>query len=273
MLKTFLIIGVLAYAGIMAAIYVMQRQMIYARDPVHTAPADAGLANVVERTILTADGERLIAWYGKAQPGQPTLLYFHGNGGALEIRRERMAKYLERGRGMLMMAYRGYSGSSGLPTETANVADGKRAYQMLIDDGISPNDIIVYGESLGTGIAVQLAAEKLVRGVILDSPYTSLLERAQLSYPWLPVRLLLKDRYMSRDHIDKVTAPVFILHGEADEVIPVAMGRALFEIANEPKQLVTLPGAGHNDHYLFGSFEAINAWIDKLWAGAITTRQ
>ncbi|MGB4866787.1 MAG: alpha/beta hydrolase, partial [Hyphomicrobium sp.] len=218
-LKTFLIIGVLAYAGIMAAIYVMQRQMIYARDPVHTAPADAGLANVVERTILTADGERLIAWYGKAQPGQPTLLYFHGNGGALEIRRERMAKYLERGRGMLMMAYRGYSGSSVLPTETANVADGKRAYQMLIDDGISPNDIIVYGESLGTGIAVQLAAEKLVRGVILDSPYTSLLERAQLSYPWLPVRLLLKDRYMSRDHIDKVTAPVFILHGEADEVI------------------------------------------------------
>ncbi len=272
MLKILLALATVAYAGIMAVMYVMQRDLIYVRDSVRTAPADAGLANVTERTLTAPDGERLIAWYGKAQPGQPTILYFHGNGGALEVRRERMAKYLARGRGMLMLAYRGYSGSTGTPTETANVADAKLAYQSLIDDGIPAHDIFIYGESLGTGIAVQLAGARPVRGLILDSPFTSLLERAQLSYPWLPVRLLLRDRYMSRDHIGTVSAPVFILHGEADVVIPVAMGRALFELAKEPKEIVTLKGAGHNDHYLFGSFDAINAWIDRVWAGAITAR-
>jgi fermentation-respiration switch protein FrsA (DUF1100 family) len=271
-LKILLALATVAYAGIMAVMYVMQRDLIYVRDSVRTAPADAGLANVTERTLTAPDGERLIAWYGKAQPGQPTILYFHGNGGALEVRRERMAKYLARGRGMLMLAYRGYSGSTGTPTETANVADAKLAYQSLIDDGIPAHDIFIYGESLGTGIAVQLAGARPVRGLILDSPFTSLLERAQLSYPWLPVRLLLRDRYMSRDHIGTVSAPVFILHGEADVVIPVAMGRALFELAKEPKEIVTLKGAGHNDHYLFGSFDAINAWIDRVWAGAITAR-
>ena len=116
---------------------------------------------------------------------------------------------------------------------------------------------------------MQVAAVRPVRALILDSPFTSLLERAKLSYPWLPVRLLLKDWYMSRDHIKRVSVPVFVLHGELDEVTPVAMGRALFAEANHPKEIATLPGAGHNDHYLFGSFEAINAWIDRVWSGEI----
>lgn len=271
-LKTILIIVLIAYAGIAALMYVMQRDMIYVRDATRTAPADADLPNVAERILDTPDGEKIVMWYAKAKPGQPTLLYFHGNGGALEVRRERMAKYLARGRGMLMMAYRGYSGSTGEPSEAAIVADAKQAYQMLIDDGIKPDEIIVYGEALGAAVAVQVAAELPVRGVVLDSPFASLVERAKWSYPWLPISLLLKDQFLSDEHIKRVHAPVFVLHGEVDEVTPVEMGRALFDAANEPKELKVLAGAGHNDHYMFGSFEAINAWIDRVWSGEISAK-
>lgn len=272
-LKSILVVAVVAYAGIAALMYVMQRDLIYIRDATRTAPADADLPGVTERILETPDGEKIVMWYGAAKPGQPTLLYFHGNGGALEVRRERMAKYLARGRGMLMMAYRGYSGSTGSPSETAIVSDAKLAYQTLIKDGIKPEDIIVYGESLGAAVAVQVAAELPVRAVVLDSPFASLVDRARWAYPWLPVRLLLKDQFLSDEHIKRVHAPVFVLHGERDEVTPVEMGRALFDAANEPKELKVLPGAGHNDHYMFGSFEAINDWIDRVWAGEVAVKR
>jgi uncharacterized protein len=265
LLKELFSVAAVAYLAVAAGMYAFQRDFLYVRDPTRTLPANADLPDVSERTLKTPDGETLIAWYAKAKSGQPTILYFHGNGGALEIRRERIAKYMNRGRGMFMLAYRGYSGSTGLPSEAANIADAKLAYDALINDGLRPEDIIIYGESLGTGIATQIAVEKKARGLILDSPYTSMLERASQIYWWLPVRLLLRDHYMSRDYISQVHVPLFILHGEADEIVPVAMGRELFALANEPKEIVTLPGAGHNDHWQFGSFEAINAWIDRLW--------
>ncbi len=258
------------YVIAMLGMYLGQRRFLYFPDPARTAPADVGLADVAEKTIATPDGERLIAWYGKAKPGQPTLLYFHGNGGALEGRRERIAKYLDRGRGMFMLSYRGYSGSSGVPSEAANVADAKLAYDALVKDGVKPEGIILFGESLGTSVAIQLARHRPAAGLVLDSPFTSIASRASEIYPWLPVRMLLTDTYDSSRYIRDVKMPLFILHGEADEVVPVAMARKLFALANEPKEIVTLPGAGHNDHYLFGSFEAINDWIDRLRAGTIT---
>jgi fermentation-respiration switch protein FrsA (DUF1100 family) len=272
-LKSLLVLGTILYLAAAAGMYLFQRQFLYVRDPTRTPPASADLPDVTERILKTPDGESLVAWYGKAKPGQPTILYFHGNGGALEIRRERIRKYMNRGRGMFMMAYRGYSGSTGLPTEAANIADATLAYDTLIADGLRPEDIIIYGESLGSGVATQLAAVRQARGLILDSPYSSMLELAGQKYPWLPVSWLLKDRYMTRDYIGQIHIPLFILHGEADAVVPVAMGRALFVIANEPKEIVTLAGAGHDNHYLFGSFEAINAWIDRLRTGEVVSGQ
>jgi uncharacterized protein len=268
-LKTLFAIAAVAYLAIAVGMYVFQSDFLYVRDPTRTLPANADLPDVVERVLKTPDGESLIAWYAGAKPGQPTLLYFHGNGGALEIRRERIAKYMSRGRGMFMLAYRGYSGSTGLPSEAANIADAQLAYETLINEGIKPEDIILYGESLGTGVAIQLAVEKKVRGLVLDSPYTSMIERASQIYWWLPVGLLLRDHYMSRDFIKQVHVPLFVLHGQADNIVPVAMGNEMFSLANEPKEIKTLPGAGHNDHWQFGSFEAINEWIDRLLKGEI----
>jgi fermentation-respiration switch protein FrsA (DUF1100 family) len=262
LLKIIAIAAIALYAAVVVYMYLAQRRFIYFPEPARTPPASVGLPDVRERILSTPDGEKLVAWYGKAKPGQPTLLYFHGNGGALEFRSASIRRYLDRGRGMFMMSYRGYSGSTGSPSEAANVADAKLAYDQLVEDGVRPEDIILYGESLGSGVAIEVAAEKKVAGVILDSPYTSIAELASTLYPWLPVNLLLKDRYDSIIHIRDVHVPIFIIHGEADDVIPVEMARRLFAVANEPKEIVTIPGAGHAIHDDV-TFDIINRWINK----------
>jgi hypothetical protein len=264
-LKAVSIVAIALYVIAAGVMYVAQRRFMYFPDATRTPPAAAGLPNVAEVVIPTPDGEKLVAWYGKAKPGQPTLLYFHGNGGSLELRSETMRKYLAHGRGMFMMSYRGFSGSTGSPTEAANVADAKLAYETLVKDGVAPHDIILYGESLGSGVAVQVALDKKVEGLILDSPFTSILELAAAQYPWLPVGLLLRDRYESIRYIGDVHVPLFILHGEADEIVPVEMGRRLFAAANPPKEIKTMPGAGHVIHD-GPSFEFLNDWIDRLRA-------
>lgn len=243
---------------------VVERLLMYHPTTNRIAPAAAGLADVEEVEIATGDGHVVLAWWAKAAPGQPTLLYFHGNGGSLANRAERIRKYRDAGRGIFMMTYRGYGGSTGRPSERANVADALRAYDLLRARGVAAGDVIVYGESIGTGVAVQVAAERPVAGVILDAPYTSVVDVAASIYPYLPARTLMRDRYETVRHLPRVAAPLLVVHGEADAVIPVEMGRAVYAAAREPKRLVVIPGAGHSDHGLFGSYDAIQVWIDEL---------
>ena len=252
------------YVVVAVAAFVMQRRLMYFPDPVRVAPSVFALEGVEERELRTTDGATLVAWYGRAAPGQPTLLYFHGNAGNLASRSERVRKYMERGIGIFMLSYRSYGGSTGSPSERANVADAKVAYEALIKDGVAPEDIIPYGESLGSGVAVQLAAEKPVGGLILDAPYTSIVDVAAGAYPYLPVRWFIFDRYDTMRHLSGINAPLLVLHGEEDAVIPVAMGRAVYAAAKGLKEIVTFPGAGHNDHQLFGSYEEVFRWIDNM---------
>ena len=249
----------------------LQRRLIYAPDTERFDPASLGLTGVAERVLEAPDGARIIAWYARAVPGNPTLLYFHGNAGSLETRQERIRKYAERGFGVFMMAYRGYGGSTGTPSEKANIADAKRAYDTLIGDGVSPNDIIIYGESLGTGVAVQVAAEKRVSGVILDAPYTSLVDVAEYQYPRLPSRSFMTDRYETAKYLPRMTAPLLIVQGKEDRVVPVEMGKAVYAAAPGPKEIAIFPGAGHSDHYQFGSYDTIYDWIARLRSGKVGT--
>ncbi len=263
------IVTVLIVLAVMTAVVIagapyVERALMYHPNGERVPPAKEGLEGVEDLTLETPDGERLVAWYSPARAGQPTLLYFHGNGGTLGARADRLAGYREMGRGFLIMSYRGYSGSTGSPSEARNVADAKLAYDTLRGFGVAADDIILYGESLGSGVAVQVAAEKPAAGIVLDAPYTSILDVAERCYPYLPSRMLMRDRYDTMKYLPRVTIPMLVIHGEQDEVIPVAMGREVAAKAPGPSEIATFAGAGHSDHYNYGSFEAVNAWIDRL---------
>jgi fermentation-respiration switch protein FrsA (DUF1100 family) len=254
------------YAAVGLAAYLGQRKLMYFPDLERVEPAEAGLPGVEERVLETPDGERVIAWYGRARPGQPTLLYFHGNGGSLEDRAPRIARFMAEGWGVYMMTYRGYGGSSGSPTEADNVADARLAYHALVKEGVAPRSIVVYGESLGTGIAVRIATELPVAGVILDAPYTSIVDLAAAAYPFLPVRLFLHDRYETTRYIAGLEAPLLILHGERDAVVPASMGREIARLAPGPTKLVLFPNGNHSDLYVDGNdaIAAVRTWIGGL---------
>lgn len=252
------------YAVVAVAAFVLQRRLMYFPDPERVSPASFNLPGVGEHIIDAPDGARLVSWYAPATPGQPTILYFHGNAGNLANRSERLRRFRGRGYGVLFLSYRGYGGSTGSPSERANVADAKLAYDALIGDGVAADDIIVYGESLGSGVAVQLAATNEVGGLVLDAPYTTIVDVAARVYPYFPVRPFVFDRYETVRFLPRVKAPLLVMHGEQDRIIPVDMGKAVYAAANEPKEIVTFPRAGHSDHHLYGSYDELFRWIDAL---------
>lgn len=192
------------YALLLIGAHFLQRRLTYFPDPVRTPPAEVGLTGVEERVLATPDGQQIICWWGRARAGMPTLLYFHGNAGALADRSDRIARYINRGIGVFIMTYRGYGGSTGQPSERKNVADGKLAYDTLVSSGVAPEDIIIYGESLGTGVAVQVGAEKRASGLILDAPYTSLVDVAEVHYPHLPSRMFMTGRYETLKYMPRI---------------------------------------------------------------------
>lgn len=254
----------IAYVALFALLYLLQHKLLYHIDPVRTAPAAAGLANVREVEIHAADGIRLIAWHAPARAGQPTLLYFHGQGGSLKARSRRFQRFMAEGWGVYMMTWRGYGGSTGSPSEVNNVADARIAYEALRQAGVGPRDIVLYGESLGTGVAVQLATSADAGGLILDAPFTSTVDVAADRYPMFPVRLAMRDTYPSSRYIKSVRMPILILHGEQDTIIPVRYGKTLFAEANEPKQLALFPSGNHTDLYYHGALDTVRAFLARI---------
>ncbi len=240
------LIAVLAYTGVMLAMYLLQRSLQYFPQDKGLSPEAIGLSGVTVHRLATPDGERIVTWYVAAKAGRPTILYFHGNAGEIGDRPNRFRYYAERGFGLLYVSYRGYGGSTGRITERGLVTDAVTAYDWLIAQGVAHAQIALVGESLGTGVAVQLAAQKPVGAVALEAPYTSTADIAASIYWWLPVRLLMKDQFRSTDHISAVTAPLLIIHGAADTIVPARYGKALFAAANEPKELAIIEGFGHD---------------------------
>jgi pimeloyl-ACP methyl ester carboxylesterase len=233
------------YAAVVSAMFFLQRDLQYFptnRDP---RPEALGLAGVERVELTTADGEKVVLWFAPPAQGQPVVLYLHGNAGEIADRADRMALYQDRGFGAAFLSWRGYGGSTGRPTEAGLMADAETALTHLQGRGFALDRIALVGESLGTGVAVQLAARHRVAAVVLEAPYTAAVDVAAQAYPWIPVRLLMKDQFRSRAHIGQVTSPLLILHGERDRVIPFEMGRALFDQADEPKSFVSLGPVGH----------------------------
>ncbi len=254
----------LAYLAIVAVAYFAQRKFTYFPNAARVAPAAAGLQGFREVELPTPDGARLVAWYAPAPPGAPTILYFHGNGGGLANRAGRFGRYQNAGFGIFAISYRGYSGSTGSPTEAHNIADARLAYDYLIKQSLKPSDIILFGESLGSGVAVQTAAAVPVAGVILDAPYTSVVEVGAKAYPILPLNWLMVDRYQSDKYIAAINAPLLILHGTRDQVIPIEMGQRMYALARDPKRIVVFPEGRHVDLDNYGAVDVVKEWIDTL---------
>lgn len=242
----------------------LERHLLYHPDNKRITPLAMGLNNVIEKEISSPDGTKILTWWASAQPNKYTILYFHGNAGSLSGRSERIQAFNAQGFGIVMMTYRGYSGTHGTPSERINVSDARMVYESLKEDGVPADRIVIYGESLGTGVALHIASEKQVAGLILDAPYTSMVDLAELHYPLLPSRWLMKDRYESLKLTSKITVPLLVLHGEADTIVPVEMGRAIAASVKGPTLIETFAGAGHSDHYQFGSFDKIINWLNQL---------
>ena len=261
--RLILVIAVV-YLGMNVLMYVNQRGYMYLPSVDRVAPAEVGLEDVEEVVLRNASGDELISWFSNAAPGRPTVLLFHGNAGAVYHRAYRFRGLQAAGYGVFILGYPGYGGSGGKPTETSMVEAAQLAYDFLIDAGVDAGNIVIWGESIGTGVGVQLAATVDAKALVLEAPMSSASDVAGEHYPFMVARFLMKDTFRSDKHIDKIGMPLLVMHGDRDRVIPLEFGKKLVESAVEPKQLVVLEGAGHNNLYQFSTDRIARDFIESL---------
>jgi hypothetical protein len=258
------IVAAVIYLGGIAVLYFRQREMLFPIPPVgRTAPEVAGLPEAEEHVLTTADGEKVIVWHVPAKPGHPVVLFFPGNGDFLAGRVRRFKGITSDGTGLVALSYRGYAGSSGSPSEQGLLQDAAAAYTFTTAR-YAANRIVAWGFSLGTGVAVAIAAEHPVGKLILEAPYTSTVDVAASLFPIVPVRLLMRDPFHSDRRIGRVTVPLLIMHGDSDPAINISFGERLFALAHEPKQFVRFPGGGHENLDDFGAIETARQFIGGL---------
>jgi uncharacterized protein len=263
-LKWIVIVIALIYLVGVAVLYFRQREMLFPIPPVgRTAPAAAGFPEAEEHVLTTADGEKVIVWHVPAKPGHPVVLFFPGNGDFLAGRVDRFKGVTADGTGLVALSYRGYAGSSGSPSEEGLLKDAAAAYAFTTAR-YEPGRIVDWGFSLGTGVAVVIAAEHPVARLILEAPYTSTVDVAGSMFPIVPVSLLMKDQFHSDRCIARVTVPLLIMHGDHDPAINISFGERLFALAREPKQFVRFPGGGHENLDDFGAVETARQFISGL---------
>jgi hypothetical protein len=263
-LKWLLAFAALGYLGALAVLFTVQRSLVFPVPMMErTAPIAAGFPEAEEQVLSTADGERVIIWHVPAKPGHAVVLYFPGNGDYLAGRVSRFRGITADGTGLVALSYRGYAGSSGHPSERGLLQDAEAAYAFTAAR-YKADRIVAWGFSLGSGVAVALAAGHPVGKLILEAPYTSIADVAASlpQFRWAPVRLLLRDSFHSDRRIAAVTAPLLIMHGGRDAVVPIGFGERLFALAHEPRQFVRFAEGGHDDLDNYGAIETARHFID-----------
>ena len=266
-LKWFVIVVSIGYAGALVALFLAQRSFLFpVPTSARTSPSQAGFGEAEEHVLDTADGERVIVWHVPARPGHPVVLYFHGNGDFLAGFFGRFRDLVADETGIIALSYRGYAGSSGHPSERGLLNDAAAAYA-FVTARYDAARVVVWGFSLGSGVAVALAADRPVGRLILEAPFTSTADVAASLFWFMPVRLVMRDQFRSDLRIGRVTAPLLILHGARDRAIPVHFGERLFALANQPKQFVRFPEGGHEDLQSFGAIEAARCFVNAVMVG------
>ena len=234
------------YVLVLVLMTVFQRRLIYRPDKDRPNAAFAG-APGRPFDIMTADGLRLRCWYDAPPDGvRPVVLHLHGNGGHIGYRAGRLRTFGRFGWGTLLVEYRGYGGNPGMPTGNGLALDAQAALNALVQEGIRPERIVVWGESLGTAVAVRLASENRVAALVLEAPFPTLAAVVRTVYAWAPARLLLFDRFDALSRIVSIGCPLLVLAGGRDTIVPLRLSRRLFEAARQPKTMLVEPGAGHD---------------------------
>ena len=232
----------------------------YVKDQVAREP------NEIEKVkITTKDKIDLVGWfYNKNLENFKTILFFHGNAGSLENRTYKLNHFKDLNLNFLIIAWRGFNGNKGKPNEIGLYEDAESAIRWLKMKGINEKNIILYGESLGTGVAVEIAQNKNYAGIILESPFTSMVNVGKKHYPFFPVRFLLKDKFESYKKITNILAPVLIMHGKVDKIVPYDMGKEMYELANEPKFFYSQEYGDHMVEYDEKLLLALKKFIQGL---------
>ena len=262
MLGTALMVAGLAALGwlaLVALLVLQERRLIFFPTRALAAePADFGLA-AEELSITTPDGVTLHGWWIDA-PGDRVLIWYHGNAGNIGDRLHNARWFVERlGVAVVLVDYRGYGRSGGTPDEAGLYRDGLAVYDAVAARAVRPQDIVLFGRSLGGAVAIEVALRRAAGAVVLESVFRSVPALAREHYPFVP-GFVVRTQMDNTAKIGGVRAPVLVLHGDRDAIVPLAHGRRLFELAAGPARFHAIAGAGHNDTYLVGGAGYAAAW-------------
>ena len=260
-----IILGIIViYVSVLIILFIFQRNLMYHPNE-NNYFGDKIEVNIEKVNIKTPDNISLLGWFHKKDLNRfKTIVYFHGNAGKLENRIHKLNHFKDMDINFLIISWRGFSGNFGKPSEKGLYKDGKSAIDWLKDKGLSEKDIILYGESLGTGIATEIAQNKKFAGLILETPFTSMVDAAKNVYPYIPVGLLLRDRYENDKKIKKISIPIMVMHGELDQIVPFKMGKKIYEMANHPKYSYFTKYDNHMMEYDEKLIFALNSFIKSL---------
>jgi uncharacterized protein len=264
--KAILTVVALTYVSLVIVAALLQRQMSYFPGNEAFVPSAWSLPGFEALSVRMDDGTTLTSWYhAPSGPGKLTIVFFQGNAGHFGFRNAKFQPWLDAGYGLLLASYPGYNGNPGRPTEEGLYASARAAISALDKlNSKQESSLVFYGESLGTGVAVQMATEFRVQALILEAPFTTFPDVGADHYFYLPVRWLMRDRYDSLSKIPMINTRLLWIHGEHDSVVPFKLGRKLFDTAREPKEAHIVPNADHNDLYDFDAQEAVLRFLGGI---------
>ena len=254
----------LIYLAILAITFFFQRNLLY--HPMENNYSGDKISVYVEKVMIkTQDEINLLSWYhNKKSNDYKTILFLHGNAGSLENRIHKINHFKNMNVNFLLLAWRGFNGNKGKPNEIGLYEDARSAVRWLKSKGVEEKNIIIYGESLGTGVAIEVGQDKKFAGIILESPFTSMVDAGKEKYPFLPVRFLLKDKYESINKIKNIKSPILVMHGKVDRIVPFYMGKKIYELANEPKYSYFTEYDNHMMKYDENLLKALKKFISSL---------
>lgn len=264
-LRDILLFSIGIYVLLGGLLWLSEPGFIYHPSSERVAPREDWIHPV---RLNTADGEQLTAWYSEAERGCPTFLFFDGNAGRPEIQSGRWQRLHDQGAGFLAVYYRGYSGSTGEPSEEGLHIDAQAGLSWLLRRDIDPNDIVVHGFSLGSGPAVRLAAANAVGALVLEAPYLSMSQLAREKLPLYPFDLFMRDSFRSDLWIGALDEPLLVVHGSEDRLIPADHGAALVALAPEPSEFVEINGADHATLVRDGFYDEVWPFLARNWTAS-----